>query len=1016
MASNINYSSYYGYYGVNWVDSSGNSNIIYSGKASDGKTYRSRIILDTTGMTISSSSRLIVKITVAYQDSQLYDKTVARLSTHDVTNPEDYFKADGYTPIDAVIEKQLSSSNFYTDSNGSTLASGYQAQNNTLYLIFNTNKIEAGKIYYIYIGREASSSSRFNAFKVSEVNLDFISYTQCGAPTVVNASGIIKPTDSFTVSWSGASSGQGQTISGYEIYYKISSDGSKPTIKDYTGMTSISSSNSSSGSATITIKGATRRDKIVCGVVTKGSAGPAYDSPINTGGEVTINSLPAAPSSIKVSQGIVPSTGGVVTFTPEYDDDSEKGQINSVYYSFTPTGTKTLMSANSIRLNINHNTDTYYFWTYDGLEFSNSYTSKTIQINTKPTCSIVLSGNSVASEWTNKNSTSSTPYIITPTLTIENGNNGQSSNKYNLWIQYSDFNSFSNYKDKQIKSNYTSTTYTIADIRKELSNKKPPYYYRAAVVRNDGIEDSDTKYSNIYYVNSVPEITQIFNKKDYSNVDGLSKYFDKALSFHFQYDESYSSFTLNNKEIKLSHDATEKTTYGQIENAGFTKSGDTAISGYYDNNKDFTYTHKDSSGNDYYIYKVKEFNINNLKIVKVNPWPLPSERLIPGRFSIQNMFGVWDVNDDTLNEFGVTSIDECFKYSLEGQDSVNIRPDSDSTYETLNFSPTWNTQGDNTDKNQSKKVTVQFINKFGSGFASIKDLEIIYEVTPQISGFSCYQATDAKLKQGQNLEFELSVSNCYNSGQQANIYITTNGIERLLKSYALAPSDGQVYETLAYTLDEIKNEEEITAFKVKITNNANTSCEEVLPNQTIKFLKHTTPDVSLIRTDYQNEGDFGWVTVYFNSNNWGLSETLLSSKENNINLTLCKNGDAISDTVSVEEEDSSKTFILIKSLGEGNWETADVYLKAEVTNNTNSVSTTYTQTATNSVIVYNLTPTIAYRKNYLGINTKTPELYEGAIMVIGNASGRDKIVYKSSDSTHPVCILVNFKIDGGTWD
>ena len=45
-----------------------------------------------------------------------------------------------------------------------------------------------------------------------------IPYTACGAPTSVNASGIITPSGTFTVSWSGAVAGHANAINGYRVY------------------------------------------------------------------------------------------------------------------------------------------------------------------------------------------------------------------------------------------------------------------------------------------------------------------------------------------------------------------------------------------------------------------------------------------------------------------------------------------------------------------------------------------------------------------------------------------------------------------------------------------------------------------------------------------------------------------------------------------------------------------------------------------------------------------------------
>jgi hypothetical protein len=134
-------------------------------------------------------------------------------------------------------------------------------------------------------------------------------YTNCGAPTSVTASGIITPNGTFTVSWSGATAGVSNAIAGYDVYYRITSNGSAPdTSSDkYSGMKTVSST-STSGSTTFTVSGATRGHKIVCGVVAKGKNYNSSPS-MKTGGLVTINRLPSAPN-VSVNKTIVPSTGG----------------------------------------------------------------------------------------------------------------------------------------------------------------------------------------------------------------------------------------------------------------------------------------------------------------------------------------------------------------------------------------------------------------------------------------------------------------------------------------------------------------------------------------------------------------------------------------------------------------------------------------------------------------------------------------------------------------------------------
>jgi len=147
-----------------------------------------------------------------------------------------------------------------------------------------------------------------------------VTTTACGAPTSVTASGIVTPSGSFTVSWSGATAGTGNAITGYYVYWRVSSGGSAPTTSTYTGVSAKLNSNISSYS--VSLSSATRGYKVVCGVVTVGTVS-GFNSGIKTGGSVTINSLPTAPTLNKSSQTIASgSTGVTVTATKGTDVDT----------------------------------------------------------------------------------------------------------------------------------------------------------------------------------------------------------------------------------------------------------------------------------------------------------------------------------------------------------------------------------------------------------------------------------------------------------------------------------------------------------------------------------------------------------------------------------------------------------------------------------------------------------------------------------------------------------------------
>jgi hypothetical protein len=92
---------------------------------------------------------------------------------------------------------------------------------------------------------------------------------------------------------------------------------------------------------------------------------------------------------------VLPSTGGSITLkaTPGTDTANDNTP-RTVYYSISQTGAKTIMTNGSATVNVKNNT-TFYFWTYDSLEFNTSPATKTVKINTKPICGISLTGNTV---------------------------------------------------------------------------------------------------------------------------------------------------------------------------------------------------------------------------------------------------------------------------------------------------------------------------------------------------------------------------------------------------------------------------------------------------------------------------------------------------------------------------------------------------------------------------------------------------------------------------------------------
>ena len=382
----------------------------------------------------------------------------------------------------------------------------------------------------IMIRRDTPEGTRYMTINNSSNNKPTItyttSYTKCGAPTAVSSNvSIQKPNGTVSISWSGATAGDNNTISGYRVYYKT---GSAPTIST----TTYVDVSSSPYSFTIP-SGATRGATYYFKVATKGSAGGDYQySDISTAqATVKVNQLPGAPSITEITATRFKSTGGAVTFTISPGTDPDTGQTLQVWYntdntSWSGSNCKQVPSNGKLTTPILTATTTYYFRTWDGLEYSpndnSGKISQEITKNTKPTIKSV----------------SMTAYNNTtyqPTITIQNDGKSYVKNINGSVTVGSSSGSISKYYWKLQVWKRTSTsaepvwsggnsigTTTSSTItNKDVTNYKATFgtAYRLAVIIEDDIGEQSTEAysSTIFGIPPVPTITAIYNYNGGSN-------------------------------------------------------------------------------------------------------------------------------------------------------------------------------------------------------------------------------------------------------------------------------------------------------------------------------------------------------------------------------------------------------------------------------------------------------------------------------------------------------------------
>lgn len=236
-----------------------------------------------------------------------------------------------------------------------------------------------------------NNSSYHSGYNSCSTYVDFstpaLLWTNCTAPSKVSSasSSIITP-GTLSVNWTEGTPGVDNAIKNYTIYWLVSStSGQLPTTSWYSGKEVISGL-----SYSISIPEDYRGKYISVKV----QSNATYNSPIsNDYISRSVNSLPNSPS-VSFTSKTIPSTQASVTITNISPGNLNFGsKSGSVYWARTSDGNREVVSGKEITDNTlgdlkQGSSKYYYFWTYDGLEYSSSYTTVTVTKNIKPVISV----------------------------------------------------------------------------------------------------------------------------------------------------------------------------------------------------------------------------------------------------------------------------------------------------------------------------------------------------------------------------------------------------------------------------------------------------------------------------------------------------------------------------------------------------------------------------------------------------------------------------------------------------
>lgn len=911
---------------------------------------------------------------------------------------------------------------------------------------FSTSVISSlskGVTYYLWL----TSDVLFQAYSGSSYyggSISYTNYTACSAPTTITASGIVTPSGTFTVSWSGASGGTNNAISSYQIYWKVSSDGSAPTTSSYTGTKNITST-STSGSTSITLSSAQRGRKVVCGIVTQGSAGASYYSGIKTGGSVKINLLPAKPTIISTNTTVVSASGTEVIFNVRAGSDQD-GQNRTLYYATSSTGAKTkFTSPLSKTLNA---AATYYFYTYDGIEYS-SPTSISISLNTKPEISsveantistyIALDSNGIVEFQKGYADT------IQPKITADKGgtlkimvemsasNSTTSTTSYDYTYTLPDYNSTS--YNNVILNTYDINTAAVNKFSEEI-RQSTNIKWRLKFILNDGIDDSDAKYfpagGYFYTIAHSPSLDASFNRFADSKIpDTIANQIWREVRMKFYNDTSTPivsvTATANNVPLSATF-ATSTSTDKKYRYVDITLPDN--ITSKATINITTSLTNAASSIDKKVSCTVTETSAPNMGLL------IHGARVIypftdNGSYQISMAwpFGNYENINTALAAYNCsTTIDDAIKFvhasdtsgsnlvikELIKQNEVTWRKDNNTIAATLDGKTAygWNSElGYKTYAGQKTYYCqIQITNLFGKTYTSdpesggwlsrifdfnelaqVLEIKSIQYATPNnptewkafntgSNGnaaqegmyfkfnlkFNLFtkEAITVQLKRKINNEESISISKTYPSGSSELTYASN----RTAKTNTVSLIYGPVG-----TISDI--EKRVWSFQIINTRGTTESA-----GVEMKVLKQVAPDIDFTSCSVNYNSDNQKYEISYNfkqtdSGGGSITNYLYDyDKKTNLTVQLSKpsSGQIWSGTV-----DSNAT----------NWEVKSVCVKSVST--VTGLIKLEKEYYSNYIIVYKVSPTVAYRKNQLGINTDSPN--SEYIIDIRPTSGYKKI-------------------------
>lgn len=895
---------------------------------------------------------------------------------------------------------------------------------------------------------------------------DLTVYTNCTSPTSIefklnnkiikkNTNYYLVPGDMVTVSWTGAKGGTNNAITGYDVYYYFSSGNSAPTTTVYSGVSSVTKA-----SLNITITEKHRGTYLRVGIVTKSKYNTTSLVSLDSAYKLMVNVRPNAPSVSKKSF-IYKSTETQTTIKTISSGTLNFGsKTGGVYWSTSTGGAKTKVNNGQLT----KGAGTYYFWTFDGKEYSSTSTVVTVSKNVQPTIS------SWGHWWDKtsiiKNNSKFTTTDGTTPACLEEIHFTITGNKqcyYDLIVRGGNTNITLIKKGTLSTSKITTKVFKIRELglplNTELTFRLTPYddLETGEPEERNGVTSSTSNIVYKYINPSLPQYIATYNQFSDNDIGGTTaRNFYQKIRVKFSYD----SYFLKKGYIKLNQGTNFLNGSFSIKN-----DGDYIYC-------DFTALENLTPGKDYILSLTRQLfsqtqslSLSYKRTPTFDPTPKAAFTINPFTDGANNENCSKDIKiqkpiytGDFYQYFNLNENDYWKTELIVNEKSIDLstllqeiefEKTTDYAVRKLQFSGSTffdkikTVISAETRKGEVKAILKNTVkNRFGQTLSGQAQIVTLNFNEPINISFTDNFKDHAYLYEGYKLQAEFTIITYSPNEFTVNIFLQKEGEEAFSyikeKSLAGSPSFNSprtIIVTLTKEIPEIKDSK-TCFFSARILDGAKeigNNFGKDDKNQSIiyKRLKCTSPVISFDTAIYsENENSNPKVEVQYNLSDIGSKRESTDDYEITRNSTLkliidnktysLRQFNVGKQTVTFDLGDSKDSKITTFKNGKLEVSTTVTYSENQKTTEGTSEDL-FQKTKTgysNIYTIYGIAPTIAYRKNSLGINTTDLEQFD--ILAIAPTSEKSVIeLKKTGDSTTSFYIdlktgkLLGFNIDCG---